>query len=1088
MEEQEHNKEPTYELCPRVQPFLVIQTTDATTLLTPESDTEELERSIVSDTSWLDIFSDEDSFAVHSDHKADPESVCEVFVNTLLEQSGARQWGGYALATHPKHLLPTWLDEIMNKFIAKSLQDTDPQLRGGAFWTLKEAADIIRHKRSRITRYFCKNLESSSATSSPFTEQIKDVGQQLPRDRVATNLGSFHNMLVSNDVFNQMALEIKRRFYRDDVSQMISVRSVVRRVVSDYHTGHFSQYDAQLDVHWDVIQCMRARYGDRTPSIGSVIVLTGSSLYAQATTCEKYISQTWPKTGKILIEALDRFLKEKSTVDIEIGDKALNLIEKSPGQLRFSTRGGTAFSVDIAQQLGWLGSALGISPFGDQVAYAKPKVTINPIREFPDIVIQFEHSIIHATENACWLPLFPGAVIAAGFPIPNRANETGLEIALELLAGISGVHHAVEIQGGVVMKGFSHIFIPIRKRGDRIQWHAIFSTDPNTPITYHEGLSQCGSRALLEEVSLDDLKTCRSIVGWCSVAQSRLGSDLTNYENIYYSAATDKTTSTKCSKASLGFQQFGMAALDFEFGVTEGKCHFKRDGPYRNIVTWAERTPIVLYDTADRRGWLVPASEVLLHIIQCKHRQGFFEVDGKRIALDTNIAVDSTAKDVLLKNRSIKLSDEEKHTFESEIASIWSLLEFLIAENVADEQRSSGHDFKPPWGDILQGFEFNAVVEQHSPFRKKEAKLFDTNGGWPRLSRDIDALVLLANGFEEIIVPAVERSNDRLCRIWQHAPKGKDFLAAGTPILQRLYETAGCPLDRKYLTTSGSKLQWHQGTSMLFDPCAEPTRAQCSCNRLQQILTRSAMTRTIPPEHFKDQGAVIFGHDGSFLADRLRKPRAPAAKISGIYSLENVPLPPIVTQRDSDDASSSDGEMSEDNGSTTRTDHTPCSLSSGTTVSTQDMTLTPLTSSSRKRQRLPEPCDFNTSDGHEGHDDNEEVGLDIEHKRFKNADPQHKLESRCVTLGHSSSKRVRNKHQDDPGTEERVMSSAGTPDSLLDCYADKVSALMKLVPGRDDVCGAAGSPRTTRLSVRLMDQMSEHSLRRKNGFYQEASS
>jgi hypothetical protein len=90
----------------------------------------------------------------------------------------------------------------------------------------------------------------------------------------------------------------------------------------------------------------------------------------------------------------------------------------------------------------------------------------------------FERNPLHLTEMACWLPLFHGAVIATGFPIPDRADEMGLEIPITLLAGISGVCHAVEYEGGVVMKGFSHMFVPVRKRNDRVQWHAISSQDP----------------------------------------------------------------------------------------------------------------------------------------------------------------------------------------------------------------------------------------------------------------------------------------------------------------------------------------------------------------------------------------------------------------------------------------------------------------------------------------------------------------------------------------------------------------------------------------------------------------------------------
>lgn len=98
-----------------------------------------------------------------------------------------------------------------------------------------------------------------------------------------------------------MALIIPDMLYDDN---MHKVRS--------NHLSERSSYDERLFyVRWDVVKCMHARYKEDIPSIGSTIVLTGTVLRAQATTCEYYIKQTWPKTGTILVEALDAFIKDQ---------------------------------------------------------------------------------------------------------------------------------------------------------------------------------------------------------------------------------------------------------------------------------------------------------------------------------------------------------------------------------------------------------------------------------------------------------------------------------------------------------------------------------------------------------------------------------------------------------------------------------------------------------------------------------------------------------------------------------------------------------------------------------------------------------
>ncbi|KAF2794843.1 hypothetical protein K505DRAFT_241282, partial [Melanomma pulvis-pyrius CBS 109.77] len=531
-----------------------------------------------------------------------------------------------------------------------------------------------------------------------------------------------------------------------------------------------------------------------------------------------------------------------------------------------------------------MGSALRTSPFGDQLAYARPSFHVTTSFQ-SDFAITFEQIPVHATEKACWLPLFCGAVIAYGFPITERADEMGLEIRLELLAGIAGVRHAAEYEGGVVMKGFSHMFVPVRRKGNRVQWHAVSSQDPDTRLSYRDALDQCEARAPLEEVSLEDLQFCRAIVGWCSVATSRLGSDSMDYENIDYSGAKDADPGIRCAGGSLGFQQFGVAALDFRFGAKDGRCHFQRSGPYQRVVSAAEKTSIVMYDTGEQRAWLVPASNVMLHMFQHRHYLEPFEIDGQRIKINTNVPVESSAKQILLRMESLRLSETAEYTFKDVILNIWSLLEFLIDQNVARDRNASGSSIQGTLREFLSGFEFKAVVEERSPFRQKQTILGKTNGGWLQLVRDIDALVLLADGFGDIILPA-DQGNTGLCRLWQRVPMGQDYLATSTKKLKELYDVAGCRVNRKYLTST--QLQWHQGNSILFDICEDPN--VCRCNRLQRIVLKSAIGSIIQPGHIIDQGAVIFGQYGSMIQDLMSKPRIQTAKDSGIYSQPNIPL------------------------------------------------------------------------------------------------------------------------------------------------------------------------------------------------------
>jgi hypothetical protein len=1040
------------------------------------------------------------------------------FGDTLIEKTNARQWASHVLETLSQEHVEKRLDRLLKGYtvdLASKPLSSWTSLSKQSHQVLIGATGLLRRYRSEVIQYFIANAVLATVNAMSLSARLQTLGQQLslterfgllakgrtnepdPEEtslrtgaplettdeddeeevKLFTELEPIRDMLVSSDVFSRLVLEIRRLSRDNDCEEHI--QSTLQGSVE------FECCDILMD--WPLADFMSCQYGSIS-SVGEVIVVTGSALYAQCTTCEDYITETWPyfEDSTFLVQALDTFLAKSrstsSTADAKIthrsGYTTVDIDITPAGSMKFRvTSRAMNRLITVAQQLAWMRSAISISPFGDPGAYARPILTVCSRKE---VVITIHHSPIKAAEKVCWLPLFPGVVVASGFSIPLRGDEIGLDISLTLLAGIGGVQHAVEFQGGVVMKGFSHMFVPVQKVGDRIQWHAVSSADADTPLTYHDGLAQCTTRAYLDEVSLEDIRRCRAIVGWCSLAQSRLGSDAINYENIHYSAATDINSSTRCAGASLGFQQFGTAALDFKFGVREGKCHFKRDGPFRNIVSWAEKTPIVLYDTAERRGWLVPASDVLLHILQCRHRLEPFEVAGKRIALDTTVPINASAKDVLLKNASLMLSDDDNHTFKTEIAGIWSLLDFLISENVAREQNSHGATVKSTWNDVLHGFEFNAVVEQHSPFRQKQTKLFNTHGGWPLLSRDIDALVLLANGFEDIIVPAADHVNKDLCGSWQRVPKANDYLATSTPMLKKLYDRAGCPLDRKYLTSSSKQLQWHQGNSKLFEPCENLHLRRCQCDRLQQILSQPVLGSVIGPDCIDNEGAVIFGRSETLMQEMVAKPRARAPKSFGIYSQQNAQLTPIVIQQESEDTSFSDGDASGPVGSDFTLDSMSGTLLTCTTASSQTAvshfddvsTISTHCSLSKKRGRFPDAFEIRTEEPDEP--------VKVEHKRFKSEIAHNAVQSPKSNSNGRSPPLETHDH-----SRQRLRPTHNEPDS-----DDKHKAWVQNLPhhhaylSETDINSFPTKHGDTALPISLDRVDSQRMLRRQPGFYQ----
>ncbi|OAG42839.1 hypothetical protein AYO21_02790 [Fonsecaea monophora] len=675
-----------------------------------------------------------------------------------------------------------------------------------------------------------------------------------------------------------------------DVSIFLEINTAVEIALQDDKGGYL-----HLDVEWTFFEFLEKQFGEADIKVASVVTLTGSVLYAQATTCGDYIRTTWPRNAIFLIgllqdfwakyrkrseQSLNQFRGHLNSEHLEIKYRASSTV------MELEATGDEETIRDLVQMLAWAGAAFGCSSPDENVDYCRAGI----LAFGSHVSIDFWKETLPKNAEACWLPLFSGVSIAYGFPIPRRRGEIGLEIPLQILTALLGAVRAVEYQGGVVIKGFSSMIVPTEKRIDIIQWHLLANTNCEERLSYRDGLLRCPKRALMDEVDLECLQKTRAVLGWCSATRCSLGSHDANYSSIDYSGAEEAGGSISFTGGSLGFQQFGVAQIDFKLGPKDGKCHFHRTGPYRSIVSAAEKTRVVLYDTSDQRGWLVPASEVILHMCQHRHRLEPFVVAGSSVLLpspETTGQSVKEAKEVLLENESLTLteSSNEKYTLRDLVLNYWSLLEFLLDQNVRrDQAHGTSNHFSLQ--EVLQGYEYRSVVEERSPFRKKRTTLRRSCGGWPALIRDVDAVVLFASGFEDILRPLENDQLQDICVKWRSMPREMSYLATTVKILRDLYEVAGSRSTREYLTST--RLRWVQGKSSLFEPCTSPGASNCDCVRLQNV-TRGFFTKRLlvpgPVIDEFDRGAVIFGRSSS--ASTKPRPKLDALETGGMNSQRN---------------------------------------------------------------------------------------------------------------------------------------------------------------------------------------------------------
>ncbi|TVY45349.1 hypothetical protein LOCC1_G005972 [Lachnellula occidentalis] len=656
------------------------------------------------------------------------------------------------------------------------------------------------------------------------------------------------------------------------------------------------EFTAKFQVNWNVREFMKTQFEEtgNTP-IGSVIALSGSALCAQATTVQVYMEQHWPNTGAILLDSLELFLAygNFASFNVPVGHSSKLQCMFFLELFLVELTGTKDTIVEVAQQLAWLGTALRTS-HDCNVARSECHIFGQDL----SFQLQFTVFPLEKDEKSCWHGLFFNAVIAYGFPINRRNHGEGLEIPIQMMSALAGASQAVEFDGGLLLKGFSSMLVPLKRVDSSVQWHYIRNEDESR-LPYWEVDYQCPGRAHLDNVDYNALTTTRAFVGWWSKTATHLGTADTNYDNIDWSDTQEPGRSTEFNGGALGFQNLGAGQLNFSPGRKDGKLHISRSGPYQRIVKYASKTPVVLYDTCEKRAWLVPSSAVIAHIAQTRHFREPFSVDGKVVEFtptDPSLDVHEGAEQMLLENCAVKLITTElgvgEFYFRDLVLNIWSLLESLMDMGIKKET-SQDPAVHVTLRIHLKGWEFMDLVDERSPVRLKETTIQKSHGGWTDLAKDINAVVLFASGLEDIIKP-VQKFGANLCHQWQRVPKDKDFLAASVSILNRLYEEAGSRLTKKYLTST--HLQWHRG-ECLFESCPYGVRRyECTCDRPQHIFHESLFTlgKSNSPGPLLDEGgAVIFGQSQSstgfgISSRHQKKMEAKAAvKRASIYTQAN---------------------------------------------------------------------------------------------------------------------------------------------------------------------------------------------------------
>lgn len=178
-----------------------------------------------------------------------------------------------------------------------------------------------------------------------------------------------------------------------------------------------------------------------------------------------------------------------------------------------------SFMAEAGEVLAWIGAALRTSPYNERLAYCSPVITWLDMsncnigfitEEIPQQTIP--------SNGQCWHHMFKNAVIAKGFPIRRKPEaRAGLEISLNVMAGLVRTKRIEQFHGKCFIKGFSAMLVPTKRLGDTIFWHYVYKQD-GSYISYLDN-----SGAHDEHFRDIDVETSRHVVGWCMEAKIYAG-------------------------------------------------------------------------------------------------------------------------------------------------------------------------------------------------------------------------------------------------------------------------------------------------------------------------------------------------------------------------------------------------------------------------------------------------------------------------------------------------------------------------------------------------------------------------------------
>ncbi|KAH6892893.1 hypothetical protein B0T10DRAFT_509295 [Thelonectria olida] len=802
---------------------------------------------------------------------------------------------------------------------------------------------------------------------------------------------AYHWLLTRIRQYSQLTFEIS------DV--MLEIGTKIRNELRTQTTLHKmssreppSLVAMTFDLDWNPSRFMH-EHGLTLPleeALRKTLCLTGSWNEAQAATVLDYMDQTWPHSGRALIALLQKLVcaaegEECSCIHHEATHRTAQPASKaqltasihSPSVCSISVTGGSYLVSEIGEQIAWMASTLRSPPANLDMVACTPRIKnfhaavqgegspTNRITASCSLI--FEYEVPETSDSIpgfCWSRLFYSPTLVRGYPILQRSEPgTGLEMPLSNLANIIGAHQVVQWGDKFILKGFNMLMVATLAAADIIIWHLLISEDPDQRMSYTDSKLNTLHIETSAGISLRMLETKRHVVGWCSEAKDMCG-DAAAVLNIQPSGLPIPPPSIVIDKLYLEAGTMAVGGLSWGINKKEKPFWLQRENDYPSMLKWISLQPVLFYDVAEHRAWLIDGASALLHLTRISlfldehDRESPYEwvfepaklkdrwdgLSARQAALETLKNRDNLNLNVYVvdEHRGINgLPEVEYSTLKDRVKKILSSLEILIDRqaSVASQDGLRFHQTLDYRRNII-GFDILDIVDPVGPVHPRIKHLKSWSYGWAELTKSISTTTIFGCGFGDLIRPP---ETSRVCKKWKSVPEGGNYMAASVSTLRMLYERrflrlepglsggdltgriVWMALDHPFAPCRCSQKQDEARKIMIINPESKGGVEGACYNSPVQFLIKKSRRRIgirgatpLNPTMLNEKGAVIFAQAAppSWKADDISvSEQCDDDGDASSSSVERIQRPPVITPVTSTDASGS----SRSEGSTTVT-------------------------------------------------------------------------------------------------------------------------------------------------------------------------